>query len=247
MAGIKGVNTRVLVGGYRLSSQTNNATVQSSSDKQDTTPFEATAKESVVMSPNASVEVGGYMTFDTANGATFENRLRTSITTADTIGLVFYNTALAGSPAYVLPSAYTNNMQIQAPVAGVMTIEGGYTSEVGLRRGVCIYSGMISATGTTTAIDLGAAGSAGGYAYLFVTTETGTGTGADIDIESATTQGGTYASEGTFTFNGIGASAVTMSGTVNRWLRLNCTDLGGATSWFVTCIACVSGVTYSVA
>ena len=247
MAGIKGVNTRVLVGGYLLSSQTNSVAVQTTSDKQDTTPFEATAKESVVLSPDGNVDIGGYMTFDTANGATFEKRLHTSITTADTVGIVLYNTALAGSPAYVLPSAYTDNMQIQSPVAGVMTVSGSYTSEVGLRRGVCVYSGTISATGTTTAIDLGAAGSAGGYAYLFVTTETGTGTSADIDIESATTQGGTYSSEGTFTFNGIGASVVNLSGTVNRWIRLNCTDLGGATSWFVTCIACVSGVTYSVA
>lgn len=244
MAGIKGVNTRVLVGGYLLSSQTNSATVQTSSETQDTTPFEATAKESVVLSPSGNVEIGGYMTFDTANGATFENRLRSSITTADTVGLVFYSTSPAGSPAYVLPSAYTDNMQIQTPVAGVMTVNGSYTSEVGLRRGVCIYSGTISATGATTAIDIGAAGAAGGYAYLFVTTETGTGTGADINIESATTQAGTYASEGTFTFNGIGAYSVAMSGTVNRWLRLNCTDLGGATSWVVTCIACVSGVTY---
>jgi hypothetical protein len=94
------------------------------------------------------------------------------------------------------------------------------------------------------AIDIGAAGSAGGFAYLFVTTETGSGTNGTIDIESSATEAGTYASEGTFTFSAVGVTAVTMTGTVNRWLRLNCTALGGATSWTVSCIACVSGVTY---
>ena len=244
MAGIKGINTRVLVGGYLLSSQTNSATVQSTSNTVETTPFEAAAKEYITLAPDGNIDIGGYLTFDTANGATFEKRLHTSLSTADTVGIIYYNTALAGSPGYVLPDSYTDDLQIQSPVAGVITVSGSYTSTVGLRRGVCIYSGTISATGTTTAVDIGAAGAAGGYAYLFVTTETGTGTNADIDIESATTAGGTYSSEGTFTFNGIGVVAVTMSGTVNQFLRLNCTDLGGATSWVVTCIACVSGVTY---
>jgi len=244
MAGIKGINTRVLVGGYLLSSQTNNATVQASNNSIETTPFEATAKQYVVLPPDGNIDIGGYLTFDTANGGTFEKRLHTSLTTADTVGLIYYNTAVAGAPGYVLPSAYTDNLQIQSPVAGVITVSGSYTSTTGLRRGVCIYSGTISATGTTTAIDIGAAGAAGGYAYLFVTTETGSGTNAAIDIESATTAGGTYSSEGTFTFSAIGVVAVTMSGTVNRYLRLNTTSLGGATSWTVTCIACVSGVTY---
>lgn len=244
MAGIKGTNTRVLIGGYLLSSQTNSATLQTTNNNVEATPFEATAKEYITLPPDSNVDINGYLTFDTANGATFENRLHTSITTADTIGLIYYNTAVAGSPGYVLPSAYTDNMQIQSPVDGVITINGSYTSAVGVRRGICIYSGTVSATGATTAIDIGAAGSAGGYAYLFVTTETGTGSSADIDLESSATEGGTYASEGTFTFSAIGVVAVTLSGTVNRWLRLNTTDLGGATSWYVTCIACVSGVTY---
>lgn len=244
MAGIKGINTRILVGGYLLSSQTNSVAVQAANNSVETTPFEATAKEYITLPPDANIDLNGYMTFDTATDATFEKRLHTSLTTADTVGVIFYSTAVAGSPGYVMPSAYTDNMQVQAPAAGVVTVNGSYTSSVGVRRGKCIYSGTVSATGETTSIDIGAAGSVGGYAYLFVTTETGTGADADIDLESSATEAGTYASEGTFTFSGIGAVAVTLSGTVNRWLRLNTTDLGSATSWYVTCIACVSGVTY---
>ena len=244
MAGIKGINTRILVGGYLLSSQTNSTNMQAANNSVETTPFEATAKEYVTLPPDANIDLNGYLTFDTATNATFEKRLHALLTTADTVGLIYYNTAVAGSPAYVMPSAYTDNMQIQAPVAGVVTVNGSYTSAVGVRRGICVYSGTVSATGTTTPIDLGAVGSAGGYAYLHVTAEGGTGTNADIDIESATTSGGTYASEGTFTFSGIGDYSLTLSGTVNRYVRLNVTDLGGATSWTVHAIVCVDGVTY---
>lgn len=244
MAGIKGTNTRVLMGGYLLSSQTNSSEITATLERIETTPFEATGKEYVTLPPSAQLNLGGYMTFDTANGATFENRLRLAIDTTDTVGVVYYNTALAGSPGYVLPGAYTSNMQIQSPVAGVMTLSGGFVSDTGLRRGRCVYSAAISATGGTAAIDIGAAGTTGGYAYLFVTTETGAGTNAAIDLESSTTEGGTYASEGTFTFSAIGVVAIALSGTVNRWLRLNCPTLGGATSWYVTCVACVAGVTY---
>lgn len=240
----KGTNTRVLVGGYLLSSQTNSADLSATLDRIETTPFEATGQEYVTLAPDTALSLNGYVTFDTANNATYENRLYTSITTADTVGVIFYPTAPAGSPGYVLPGAYTNSMEIASPVDGVVTINGSYVSDTGMRRGICVFSGTISATGATTAIDIGAAGSAGGVAYLFVTTETGTGSNADIDIESSATEAGTYASEGTFTFSAVGVVPLTLSGTVNRWLRLNCTDLGSATSWTVSCIACVAGVTY---
>lgn len=244
MAGIKGTNTRILMGGYLLSSQTNSSEIAATLERIETTPFEATGKEYVTLPPSAQVNLGGYLTFDTANGSTFENRLRLAIDTADTVGVIHYVTAPAGSPGYVLPGASTNNLKIESPVAGVMTLSGGFVSDTGLRRGICVYSGTVNATGGTASIDIGAAGTTGGYAYLFVTTETGAGTNATIDIESSATEGGTYASEGTFTFSAVGVVAIALSGTVNRWLRLNCTALGGATSWYVTCVACVAGVTY---
>ena len=78
---------------------------------------------------------------------------------------------------------------------------------------------------------------------MFVTTITGSATNAAIKVQSAATEGGSYADEGTFTFSAIGAYAVTLSGTVDRWVRINTTDLGGATSFVVNAIVCVNGVT----
>ena len=95
MAGIKGTNTRVLMGGYLLSSQTNSSEIAATLERIETTPFEATGKEYVTLPPSAQVNLGGYMTFDTANGSTFENRLRLAIDTADTVGVIHYVTVPA--------------------------------------------------------------------------------------------------------------------------------------------------------
>lgn len=246
MAAGNAIYTRLLAGGYLISNQTNSVEIGFQAQDQEVTTFEATGKEFVTMPPSATITLNGYMTYSATDTGTYEKIAFSALNTADTLGIVkSASSTYAGSIGFVMPSALTQSLTMESPVGGVQTVNGTWkSSNAGVRRGMCIYSGTISATGGTTAVNLGAAGSAGGYAYLFVTTETGTGTAADIDIESATTAGGTYSSEGTFTFNGVGAVAVALSGTVNQWLRLNCTDLGGATSWFVTCIACVDGVTY---
>lgn len=237
--------TRVLVGGFVMSSQTSSVTVTTEAERQDTTPLEATGKEYVVMPPSSTIAINGYTTVSATDTGTWEKVARDTFTTADTVSRIFSESSTyTGQPADVLPSAMASTLALDFPVDGVMTVNAQFGSTVGLRHGICIYSGTVSATGTTTPIDLGAVGSAGGYAYLHVTAEGGTGTNADIDIESATTSGGTYASEGTFTFSGIGDYSLTLSGTVNRYMRLNVTDLGGATSWTVHAIVCVDGVTY---
>ncbi len=238
--------TRVLVGGFSLSSQTNSIALNTQAQRQDVTTFEATGKEYAVFSPESTVEIAGYTAFSTTDVGTWEKLATDAFSTADTVSRVFSESAtFTGQPADCLPGAMTNTLNLEFPAAGVMTVKATFGSTTGLRHGLCVYSGTISATGGTTAIDFGAAGTTGGYAYLHVTGITGTATNAEIDVESATTAGGTYASEGTFTFSDIGDYSLAMSGTVNRYIRINPTDLGGATALIVHVIACVDGVTFN--
>ncbi len=238
--------TRVLVGGFSLSTQTNSIALNTEAQRQEVTTFEATGKEYVVFAPESTVDVGGYTTFSADDEGTWEKIATDALDTADTVTRIFSESStFTGQPADVLPGAMTNNLTLDFPALGVMTLSATFGSTTGLRHGLCVYSGTISATGGTTAIDFGAAGSAGGYAYLHVTGITGTATDAAIDVESATTAGGTYSSEGTFTFSDIGDYPLTLSGTINRYVRINPTDLGGATALVVHVIACVNGVTYN--
>ena len=120
------------------------------------------------------------------------------------------------------------------------TFGGG---DAGMRRGLLLWRGVVSATGNQTAIDFAAAGSAGGDVFVFVQAITGAATNASIKVQSATTQAGTYADEATVTFSAVGAYSAAMTGAVSRWLRVNVASMGGATAITLAVVACVDGVT----
>ncbi|WP_230685363.1 hypothetical protein, partial [Streptococcus pneumoniae] len=85
----------------------------------------------------------------------------------------------------------------------LITANGSWFDGTGIKRGLQVYRGTISATGTTTYIDTGAVGSAGGYAWIWITAVTGTATNATILIQSDDNTGfSSPATEATFTFSG---------------------------------------------
>jgi hypothetical protein len=163
------------------------------------------------------------------------------------VGLMLADSATgdAGMPVYVLPLTSADSMKITAPATGVLGIDGSFMAgDYGLRRGICLWYGAITATGNKTAYDIGAAGSSGGDIYVWVFSITGSATNASIKVQSATTQGGTYADEGTVTFSAVGrATSAAMTGTVNQWLRVNVASMGGATGFTIAVVATVDGVT----
>ena len=172
---------------------------------------------------------------------------RFAATNVSQVGLMLADSATgdAGMPTYVLPLTSADQMKITAPATGVLGIDGNFMAgDTGLKRGVCLWYGAISATGNKTAYDIGAAGSTGGAIYVWVFSITGSATNASIKVQSATTQGGTYADEGTVTFSAVGAAtSAAMTGTVNQWLRVNVASMGGATGFTIAVVATVDGVT----
>lgn len=240
----KAIYTRILIGGYQLSGQTNKVAVKLDAKKTDVTPFEATAQEFIVMDPEPSIDLQGYIHLAATGAGTYEKISLDALDTPDVVAVLRSTSAtFTGVPAMVLPNATAINMNQDFPVDGVMTIAATWGGATAMRRGIAAYCGTVTATGAKASVDLGAQGTTGGWAHLFVTSITGTAEDATFDIESSATQGGTYASEGTFTLSAIGAYAVDLSGTVNRWVRLNCTDMGDATGFAVNAIVCVKGVT----
>ena len=242
----RAIHTRILVDGYRISSETNKATVKLEADKTEITCFEDTAKSYIVNDPKPGIELGGYITHS-SNPDTFEAIAHGALSVPVTVTVVKASSAtITGGIAYTIPSCSAITMSQDLQVAGVMTMQASWGGAVAMKRGVCVYGGAaLDATGATAAIDIGAAGT-DGFAYLHVTGITGTATSAAIDLESCDTEGGSYASEGTFTFSDVGCVAIDLTGTVNRWLRINVTDLGGATDITCTAIAVVNGVTQMV-
>jgi hypothetical protein len=241
----KAIHTRILAGGYLISSQTNKAVIKLDSDKTDVTCFEDTAQNFIVQDPKAGIDIGGYIVHTTADADTYDAISHGALATQITVGVIKSTTAtMTGGTGYVIPNSNAISLSHDMSVGNVMALQASWGGASAMKRGKVPYAGVaISATGTKPSIDLGAQGTTGGAAYLFVTTITGTASSAAIKVQSSATEGGSYADEGTFTFSAIGAYAVALTGTVDRWVRINTTSLGGATSFIVHCVVSVNGVT----
>jgi len=238
--------TRILVDEFDFSTDSNSLSVAIANNVIDVTCFQATAVEQLTGYSGGIISHNGYYIPGAAEGE-LEKEMYDRRETSGTVAALF-GTNTAACPAYVIPSAQAETWEVGAPIDGALTLTGSWTGGSGIRRGLRVWTGTFSATGaqaTPGYIDLGAQATAGGYAYLFVQTITGGATDAIILLESDdNTDFSSAATEATFTFSAVGASAATLSGTIDRYIRLNCTDLGTATSFVVVCVACVSGITY---
>lgn len=249
MSGTKGRWSRLWVDDFDMSTRTASTEVNTSIGTEEVTTYQATAKEFITTDPESSIKVTGYVTSLAADTGGWEQELydRFAALNVTQVGVMYADSATgdAGMPVYVLPLTSADQMKITAPATGVLGIEGNFMAgDTGLKRGVCLWYGAITGTGNKTAYDIGAAGSAGGDVYVWVFSITGTATNASVKVQSATTEGGSYADEATVTFSATGAAtSAAMSGTVNRWLRVNIASLGGATGFSIAVVATVDGVT----
>lgn len=244
MASSRAIYTRIVIDGYRISSETNKATVKLDADKTEITCFEDTAKSYIVNDPKPGIELGGYLTASTDTD-TFDAISHGALSTPVTVTVVKAATsAISGGISYTISNANAITLSHDLQVAGVMTMQATWGGTDAMVRGKCVYGGAaIAATGAKTSQDIGAQGTVGGIAFLHVHGITGTASSAAIKLQSSATEGGSYADEGTWTFSDIGVYPIDLTGTVDRWLRINCTSKGGATDITVTAVAVVYGVT----
>lgn len=241
MTARKGTDAMLLVDEYNFSGQTSSFEVTTGISEADATDLESDAMEYEAILPSMKISQSGYLNGSAADS--FEAELNARLGTGVAYIGCLIGKADANCPAYIIDGTFASSLTIQSPAAGLITLNGDWGLARGGSRGIRIFTGELTATGAQTAVDLGSAGSDGGECYLFVQAIDGTATNADIDVESATLEAGAYSSEGTFTFSAVGSYKMTMSGTVNRWVRVNLTDLGGATGITFVMIVCTNGVT----
>lgn len=246
---IKACYTRIIVGGVDLSGETNTVGVNVQGRNLEYGVLQDCDARKIQLSPQGVIEHNGYYTGPAAG--TIEQTMYSYLASTSGVHVgVIFDTNATTPFGYVQDVAYNSRLNINAQTGQLITVAGNWPTLTGsgnqLIRGYQAFGGAVTATGAASAgIDFGAAGSAGGRAYVFVTSITGTATSATIDVESDTDSGfGTAASEGTATFSAVGCQEVALSGTVNRYVRMNVTSLGGATGFTFYALICLSGVTY---
>ena len=246
--GIKGKWARLWVDEFDLSTQTSNAEVNMQISREDVTAWQATAAQFIAGDSESSINITGYVDTLTAGLGGLEEVIAARFATANDaqVGVMLAEAATGevGMPVYVLPATSAESMAIAAPAAGILTLDGSFMgSHEDLQRGYLLYRGTVSATASYSPADFGVAGTTGGNAYLFVQAITGSATNAVVRVQSSATQAGTFVDEAAFVFSAIGGHAMPMTGAIDRWLRVNVTNLGGATAITIAVVACVNGVT----
>ncbi len=243
-------HTRFLIGdataAFDFSGNSNNLSMALTVAALQDTGFQSNAETYVAGLTTGVISQGGYYSGKGAGYIEQEFNARLGTAAAMWVAALF-GTNVAGCPAYVTAQSWGQQLTIDMPVDNLIQLASEWPSSGSMVRGLRLTSvaaQTVSGTGALAAVDFGGAGADGGLGYLFVTSITGTAVGATVDIESSATEGGVYLSEGTFTFSSSGTQVVIMSGVVNRWLRLNVTSLGGSTSFVITGIGALAGVSF---
>lgn len=227
MAPLKGTEATILVDEHSFNANTSQIELVWTTGEGETTNLDSGAMEYIPLLPKLSINQSGYFGGLAENG--YEKELWDRLATSGAQVTALIGDSTTGCAAYFFTDAAGYGMNYSFPSNGVVTLNGSWGTSEKWRAGKRIWTGAVTTTGEKTAIDFGAGVTTGGYAVLHVTAIGGTATNADIVVESSANNV-TFASEGTFTFSAVGGYTLALSGTVGQYVRVNVTDLGGATS-----------------
>ena len=243
MMAVKGTLARLLVDQWDFSCETSGIDVTLAMNTEDITSLCDGAAVDAPTLAGVKIVHNGYLA-QVGSAGYIEQEMYNRMGVMGVYVAAMFGTDVPDCPVYILDNTFGANMEILAPAKGVLTLNGAWGEGDGGHRGHRAYDGVASATGAQTAIDLGAAGTAGGEAFLFVQAITGTATNATVTLQHSTTSGGTYTTVGTpFTFSAKGAFEMDFVGAVNQFVRVNITSMGGSTGLDVVVVVCVHGVT----
>ncbi len=238
---VRSFNSRILVDQWDFSGDTVGVKVTRGAKVLTPNVLQSPAAINIPGSPTGKIEQAGYWNGIGAGTIEYEIEQRLGTETPVLVSVLLDTTAM-GNPAYVLQSAWGDSMDLDAPIDNMLTLNANWQGN--MWRGLSIAHATIASVAAQAGIDFGAAGAAGGWALMHVRAITGTATNATFTVQSSTVVGfSSPVTHGTFTISALGAQMLTFAGAVGRYVRLNCTSLGGATSLAVTVSAGVSGVT----
>jgi hypothetical protein len=241
---VRGRYTTILVDAFDLSGQSNNLAIQAATNQLEVTPFQSAAKQFITEPVEGSMTHGGY--FNGGLAGEIEKVLYDRLGTGSAYVTALLNTAVTACPAYVCPATQGSQFQIQSTPVGIITLNAQWMAGSGMLRGIRVHGSQVLATGPQPYIDLGAIGT-NGYAILHATSSGGTATNAQVAVKSDDNTGfATPTTHGTFTYSGEGAALMTITGTIDRYVLVDVTSMGGATSLTFTVVIVSFGVTMRV-
>lgn len=229
MAFIHGKSATVLFGAYNLSTYLNELGLTKTIETGETTTFSSDSKTYVVGLQDGTASLSGLFDGDAnaidevmQSAIASDNRdVSTLSPAAEAVGVVAY-----------LVDAHTGSYEVSSPVADVVSVTADLQSEAGIERGVMLTDGTaVSSTSSNTGYDSGASTANGAVAHLHVTANDRDGAITVKVQDSADNL--SWADLGTFSSvssSSTTSERITISGTVNRYVRADFTVAGSSGS-----------------
>ena len=239
--GVKAYNGRLLVDEFDFSLDTFAASLDNTAEALESSNWQSSAMQYQPDGAAGSLSMTGYYTGNDAGDIYQEIYSRLGTEAAAYVAWLLDTRAL-GNPAYVVDTAWGSNVTMDTPVDDLLKFSGQFEGVV--YGGVTLLDGQVAATGNGTVVTLPGGGTTGGRAYLFVRDITGTAVDAIVSVECDTVVGMTTPTDkGSITFSDVGVYSLTISGTVETYVRVTIDDLGGATDITAALVLCVADVT----
>lgn len=233
-------HTKILIDEFDFSGDNNVFAVETSIATLDVTGFQADAIRQIPGLPGGMISHGGYYTGADAGDIEAEMQSRQGDAGSAYVA-VLLGTNTAGCPAYIVPTTWGQMLKHNMPFDGILTLNGEWPAAAGMRRGLRLRDATIVATGAGASVDLGAGGTAGGTLYLFVQATNGENVAVAVEHSANGSTGWTAKATGEIDDEGV--VVVAFSGSINRYVRINVTSLGTATSVQLIAILAVTDVT----
>ena len=226
---VAGSSARIWVDEFELTQQSSGAELNAEIAQITYPIMGQSAQQQQITTPSFSIPHRGYYTGHgvTSNLGYFEDTFRSRLgtTTPVTVSLIL------DTIVYTLFGTWNNSMVIDAPVDGLITLEGEWASPDSIRRGRAVLSNDFSDLEFTPSIDLGSANAANGF-VVHANGFSDLTAGAEsvtVNVQTSATEGGTYVTWLSAVLKKPGAAVVTGANNPNRWVRVQVDLTAGVT------------------
>lgn len=240
---LAGNNARIFLDDLDLSCNTSALEVAITTTEGDVTTLCSTATESIPIVTSGKITVNGFFK-GVLTGE--EYKLNAALAAQNKAVAAIFDYSSLPAVAYCIEQAGNVGMDYSFPVNGVAAMSGNFSGKGGMKRGsLNYYKTTISATGLAAVTQVpGTLTSSSGKIFAFLHTINGTAaTPITFAVQSSVNGSGGWTNEATFSMSAIGSSVQSFTTPLGAYFTINTTSMGGATSFVLSLIICVDGVT----
>jgi hypothetical protein len=241
-----GNKTAVLIDEFDFTGSFFAAETEHTVAEKDNTVFGADAMTFEPGLASDKLMLRGYYSGNAAGAVFKELRARLGAAGRDTCMAILIDTTDPNEIAECDADAWGKALKVNLAAPELVTFELNTADAGDMASGLVLWRGTATATGAKSAVNFGAAGTAGGRVFVFVRAAEGlTGTASITVTTSPSGNADTFVSACNITFGAVGGYyAATSLQALGPYMRVQVGNLGNATSITLTVIACVKGVTY---